>query len=167
MPRKYNRWPIRPGIVQTAFILPVILLLTVATGLPVQAATDNYPASVHALVAAAKTKVRIIDLAAFKAALANRSGMLLIDVREPGEFFDDGHIAGAINIPRGQIELNIWPFVGFPEKTNLRKKIVLYCGTSTRSILAAKSLKDLGFTDVTAVDMKMADWIKAGLPLEN
>jgi rhodanese-related sulfurtransferase len=42
----------------------------------------------------------------------------------------------------------------------------VYCGTSWRSALAAKSLKDLGFTNVRAVDMRMADWLAAGYPVE-
>jgi rhodanese-related sulfurtransferase len=44
-------------------------------------------------------------------------------------------------------------------------KITLYCGSGVRCILAAKSLRDLGFTNVVAVDMRLADWAKAGYPL--
>ena len=53
---------------------------------------------------------------------------LLVDVREPGEYAD-GYIPGAVNLPRGVIELKIWPYVGFPDKTDLSRKITLYCGT--------------------------------------
>ena len=90
---------------------------------------------------------------------------MIIDVREPGEYAA-GYIPGAINIPRGVIEFKIWPYVGFPEKTNTGKKLILYCKSSGRCSLATKTLQDLGFTNVIAVDMKFADWIKAGYPLE-
>jgi rhodanese-related sulfurtransferase len=39
------------------------------------------------------------------------------------------------------------------------------CRTGGRCALAAKSLQDLDLTDVTAVDMKIDDWAKAGYPL--
>jgi rhodanese-related sulfurtransferase len=43
--------------------------------------------------------------------------------------------------------------------------MTLYCGSGMRCILAAKSLQDLGFSNVTAADMRIADWAKAGFPL--
>jgi rhodanese-related sulfurtransferase len=63
------------------------------------------------------------------------------------------------------IELRIWAYVGFPDETDMSKKMTLYCGSGTRCVLAAKSLKDLGFSDVTAVDMRIDEWAKAGYPL--
>lgn len=132
--------------------------------LPGVAVAQSYPPSVNQLVAAAKKQIRTIDMVQFKSRLdANELG-LLVDVREPGEYAG-GYVPGAINIPRGQIELRIWPYVGFPRNTDLGRKITLYCGSGVRCILAAKSLQDLGFSDVTAVDMMIGDWEKAGYPV--
>jgi rhodanese-related sulfurtransferase len=128
------------------------------------AAAQGYPSSVRDLVARTKAQVRTIDMAAFKSALDKREAGLVVDVREPDEY-RSGHVPGAINIPRGLIELNIWPHAGFPDATDLGKRITLYCGSGTRCILAAKSLQDLGFTNAVAVDMRIADWAKAGYPL--
>jgi rhodanese-related sulfurtransferase len=128
------------------------------------AAAQGYPSSVKDLVARTKAQIKTIDMTAFKSALDRHEVGLIVDVREPGEY-ESGHIPGAINIPRGLIELNIWPHVGFPDATDLNRKITLYCGSGTRCILAAKSLQDLGFTNVVAVDMRIADWAKAGYPL--
>ena len=125
---------------------------------------QSYPASVSQLVAAAKQQVRTIDMVAFKSALDRNDLGLVVDVREPGEFAE-GYIPGAINIPRGVIELRIWAHVGFPEKTDVGRKMTLYCGSGVRCVLAAKSLQDLGFSNVTAADMTIADWTKAGYPL--
>jgi rhodanese-related sulfurtransferase len=127
-------------------------------------AAQSYPSSVKELVARTRAQVRTMDMATFKSAFDKRVAGLIVDVREPGEYAS-GHVPGAINIPRGVIELNIWPHVGFPDATDLNRKITLYCGSGTRCILATKSLQDLGFTNVVAVDMRIADWAKAGYPL--
>lgn len=125
---------------------------------------QSYPPSVLELVARTKAQVRTVDMTALKSALDAGAAGLLIDVREPQEFLS-GHIPGAINIPRGQIELAIWPQVGFPDQLDLGRRLTLYCGSGVRCILAAKSLQDLGFTNVVAVDMRLADWGRAGFPL--
>ena len=128
------------------------------------ALAQSYPPSVSQLVAAAKQQIKTIDLPTFKAAFDRNDLGLIIDVREPDEF-SGGHIPGAINLPRGIIELKVWAYVGFPDNTDMKTKITLYCGTGTRCALAAKSLQDLGFTNISAADMKLDDWVKAGYPL--
>lgn len=136
-----------------------------ATVIPNAAApTPPYPPSINQLVAAAKSQIKTMKLPEFKAALDNREVGLLIDVRNENEFAD-GFIPGAINIPRGWIEFRIWKLAGFPENTDMNTKMTLYCATGGRCALATKSLQDLGFTNVTAVDMRLEDWVKAGYPM--
>ncbi len=89
----------------------------------------------------------------------------MIDVREPAEFAG-GHVPEAINIPWGLIEFRIWSHVGYPDNLDKNQKIVIYCGTGARAALAAKSLPDLHFSNVTAVDMKIEDRQKSGYPLD-
>ncbi len=149
-------------IKKNAFVLAVVMTLGLA--LPGFVFAQNYPPSVGQLVATTKKQVKTIDMAALKVALDQGDAGLIVDVREPGEYAD-GHLNGAINVPRGMIEFNIWTHVGYPEKTDMGKKLTLYCKTGGRCALAAKSLQDLGFTNVTAVDMKIDDWVKAGYPL--
>jgi rhodanese-related sulfurtransferase len=144
--------------------LTAALLLALGVLSPGWAAAQSYPSSVKELVARTRAQVRTMDMATFKSTLDKRAAGLIVDVREPGEYAS-GHVPGAINIPRGLIELNIWPHVGFPDSTDLNRKITLYCGSGVRCILAAKSLQDLGFTNIIAVDMRIADWAKAGYPL--
>ncbi len=146
--------------------ISVMGLLPIVVGLllPGLAAGQSYPRSVSEWVARAKAQIKTIDMAAFKSALDKGDLGLIIDVREPAEYAD-GHIAGAINIPRGQIELAIWPHVGFPRNTDMGTKMTLYCGSGTRCVLATKSLQDLGFSNVAAADMRLEDWITAGYPL--
>lgn len=126
--------------------------------------TQSYPQSVTELVVQARAQVPTIDLAKFKSGFDTSSLGLLIDVREPADYAA-GHVPGALNIPRGLIEFRIWPHVGFPDKLDLNARITLYCGSGARAALAAKSLRDLKFTNVTAADIKFEDWARAGYPL--
>lgn len=126
---------------------------------------QSFPQDVSELVSRARAQVRMVDMARLKAALDQHSLGLIIDVREPAEFAL-GHIPGSINIPRGLIEFRIWPYVGYPSRLDQDQKITVYCGTGARAALAAKSLADLHFTHVTAADMQIEDWEKAGYPLE-
>lgn len=139
-------------------------LLGIAVLLPGLSVAQNYPPSVVQLVGTAKKQIKLMDMAAFKAVLDKKSAGVIVDVREPGEYAE-GFVPGAINIPRGLIEFAIWEHVGFPDKTDMNKQITLYCRTGGRCALAAKSLQDLGLTNVTAVDMKIEDWMKAGYPV--
>ena len=126
---------------------------------------QGYPQEVTELVSRAKAQVSTVDMNMFKAGLNQKSLGLIIDVREPAEFAE-GHVPGAINIPRGLIEFRIWSHVGYPERLDRSRKITIYCGSGARAALAAKSLRDLNFSDVSAADMKFEDWKKAGYPLD-
>ena len=135
-----------------------------ALAFPGYVAAQNYPSSVKELVASARKQVKWIDMAAFKAAYDQKAAGLIVDVREPQEFAA-GHVPGAVNVPRGLIEFNIWSYIGFPEKTDMNRQLSLYCKTGGRCTLAAKSLQDLGLSNVTAVVMTFEDWQKAGYPV--
>ncbi|MCZ8107894.1 MAG: rhodanese-like domain-containing protein, partial [Burkholderiales bacterium] len=138
----------------------------VASAPAAPAAAPALPPSVVALGAAAKRQVPMLDVAGLEAAIGGGRAGLLVDVREPDEYAA-GHLPGAINIPRGTIEIAIWPRVGGASTPDLARPITLYCGTGLRCALAARSLRELGFTAVSAVEMRFpADWVKAGLPIE-
>lgn len=145
--------------IRRLFCVPFLALAVLAG--PVLAQGVPVPPGFKQLVAAAKSQIKTIDMETFKAKLDKNEVGLLIDVREPGEYAE-GHVAGAINVPRGLIELKIWPLVGFPDKTDMNKQLTLYCGTGARCVLATKSLQDLGFTNATAVTMTLIDWEVAG-----
>jgi rhodanese-related sulfurtransferase len=145
---------------------PMLTAVLVAASLllPAQAMAQNYPDSVKQLIAATKKQIKTINMEQFKALVDRKEAGLIIDVRQEIEF-DDGHVPGAVNVPRGLIEFRIWKLVGFPDKTDMNKQMTLYCLTGARCAFAAKSLQDLGFTNVTSVDMRFEDWVKAGYPV--
>lgn len=140
------------------------IFVSVGLILPGHALAQNYPDSVKQLVSAAKKQVPTINMEQFKAAFDKNDLGLIVDVRDPDEYAE-GHIPGAVNVSRGLLEFRIWSHVGFPDKLDLNRKMTVYCRSGARCALAAKSLRDLGFTNVTAADMSIEAWAKAGYPM--
>ncbi len=140
------------------------LLVASSLLLPGYALAQNYPDSVKQMVASTKKQVPTIDMEQFKAGLDKSTLGLIVDVRNPDEFAL-GYVPGAVNVPRGLLEFTIWRHVGYPDKVDLNKQLTLYCASGGRCALATKTLRDLGFTNVTSVDMVFANWQKAGYPV--
>lgn len=140
------------------------MLVAASLLMPGYALAQNYPDSVKQLVSAAKKQVPTINLEQFKAGFDKNELGLIVDVRNPDEFAE-GHIPGAVNVSRGLLEFTIWNYVGFPDKTDMNKKMTLYCKSGGRCALATKSLRDLGFTNVSSADMTFESWVKAGYPV--
>lgn len=86
---------------------------------------------------------------------------ILIDVREPSEY-EQGHISGSINIPRGLLEFKVG---SIPSLESRDKKVVIYCKTSGRSALAAASLLAMGYLNVTSIEGGIDHWIESGKPI--
>ncbi len=97
------------------------------------------------------------DVASVQDKLATRRPAV-IDVREQDEV-DQGTIPEAIHIPRGYLELRVEQAV--PDKDT---PVVIYCAGGTRSLLAAKSLQELGYTDVASLGGGFNAWKQSGAP---
>ncbi len=78
----------------------------------------------------------------------------LIDIRDAIELQNEGKIENSLNIPRGLLEFWIHPDSAYFKNLdlNLDKEMVLFCAAGGRSALAAKTLKDMGFKNVSHVD---------------
>ena len=139
-------------------------LVAASLMLPGHALAQNYPDSVKQMVSAAKKQVPLVNMEQFKAGFDKNDLGLIVDMRNPDEYAD-GHVPGAVNVPRGLLEFTIWNQVGFPDKTDMNKKMTLYCKSGGRCALATKTLRDLGFTNVTSADMAFENWVKAGYPV--
>jgi len=85
--------------------------------------------------------------------------VVVIDVRDPDEY-RDGSIEAATNISRGFLELRIGTVASEPSTP-----VVLYCQTGLRSMLAAKALHDLGYTNVINLQGGFQRWAQSGLPV--
>jgi molybdopterin/thiamine biosynthesis adenylyltransferase/rhodanese-related sulfurtransferase len=116
-----------------------------------------------------KGKIRETDVEAVKKVVGERKGRpgdgngagpVLIDVREKDEWME-GFIPGAQWIPRGFLELRIEDKI--PEKS---AAVVLYCAGGTRSALAARSLEELGYSNVSSLAGGFSAWKRAGLDFD-
>lgn len=80
----------------------------------------------------------------------------LLDVREAGEIHD-GHIPGAVALPRRMLEIRIGQLI-----PSLETLIVVCDEGGTRAALAANTLEDLGYKNVNVLSKGIPAWILAG-----
>ena len=78
----------------------------------------------------------------------------LIDIRDIRELQNSGKVEGAVHIPRGMLEFWLDPESAYFKegKLNLEKEMILFCAGGLRSALAAKTLKEMGFENVSHID---------------
>ncbi|MFZ1775060.1 MAG: rhodanese-like domain-containing protein [Rhizobiaceae bacterium] len=121
------------------------------------------------MAAEAAEKIREINPWDLPGLLEADKDVVLVDIREPGEFADL-HISGSLSVPRGIMESAAeWDYAETePELANARQKpVILICRSGNRSALAALVLGDMGFTDVRSVKLGLRGWNDADLPLVN
>ena len=111
-------------------------------------------ASFRELLKATRAEIREVDTAGGEQLLA--AGSLLLDVREPDEY-EQGAIAGSVHIARGQLESQIEGRVADRDRP-----IVVMCAGGVRSAFAAKTLTELGYTDVVSMDGGFNKWKDEG-----
>ena len=81
----------------------------------------------------------------------------ILDVREPDEH-EQGAVPGAVHIPRGNLEFSVESRL-----TDKHAPIAVYCAGGVRSAFAAKTLQDLGYTDIVSVIGGFNKWKDEGL----
>jgi molybdopterin/thiamine biosynthesis adenylyltransferase len=109
------------------------------------------------LLAAAKSQITEVSAPEAAAELASAT---FLDVREADEHVQ-GAIPKAVHIPRGQLEFNVQGRI--PDH---HARVVVYCAAGVRSAFAARTLTDLGYTDVVSLAGGFNRWKDEGLPIE-
>ena len=112
-------------------------------------------ASFRDLLKQTKEQIREVDTASADE-LRQKPGAVVLDVREPDEY-EQGAIPGALHIPRGQLESNIEARV-----TDRDTPLIVHCAGGTRSAFAAKTLEEMGYTDVVSVAGGFNKWKDEG-----
>jgi molybdopterin/thiamine biosynthesis adenylyltransferase/rhodanese-related sulfurtransferase len=108
-----------------------------------------------------QTRSEISEIDATQARERIESGEpVVVDVREQGEW-DEGHIAGAVHVPRGHLESRIERLA--PDTS---RPVVVYCSAGNRSAFAAKTLSELGYEDVVSLAGGFTDWKRNGFPVQ-
>ena len=118
------------------------------------------PTTYTDLIASARKSTKEVSLDDLKRRLDAKENIVLLDVREKEEY-RAGFIPGAISIPRGFLEIQVEGRL--PDKN---AKIIAYCAGGTRSALAAKSLAELGYTNVETANPGLVRWKDLGYPME-
>ena len=86
--------------------------------------------------------------------LSTEGSCNLIDIREKGELDKMGRVENSNHIPRGMLEFWLDPDGPYFKsgKLDMSKDMVLFCAGGLRSALAVKSLKEMGFENVSHID---------------
>ncbi|MBV8258443.1 MAG: molybdopterin-synthase adenylyltransferase MoeB, partial [Actinobacteria bacterium] len=105
-------------------------------------------------------EIEEVDAAQARALAESPAPPLLLDVREQDEW-DEGHIPGAVHIPRGNLESRIEAVA--PDKA---RPVVVYCAGGNRSVFATKSLEELGYENVVSLAGGYTDWKRNGFPTQ-
>lgn len=113
----------------------------------------------HDMVEAAKAEIQEVPLEQSEDAI--KQADFLIDVREADEFHE-GHIPGAVNIPRGILEFKL---TSDPSLDNRDLNLVVYCKTGGRAALSARVMKEMGYLHVQSINGGIEAWKTAGKPV--
>jgi rhodanese-related sulfurtransferase len=111
------------------------------------------------LVNDARTRVREVTVADVRAMQDDGAPVVLLDIRDQNEV-NLGMIAGAKHISRGTLEGKIE--TAFPRDT----KLVLYCSSGNRSLLAGDVLRQMGYSDVSSLAGGIRAWVEQGGDLD-
>ena len=104
-----------------------------------------------------QVKAEIAEIGAAEArARAAADAPVFLDVREQDEW-QEGHIPGAVHIPRSNLESRVEGLL--PDRES---ELVVYCAVGARSAFAAKSLGELGYTNVVSLAGGFTDWKRNG-----
>ncbi|MDQ4133196.1 MAG: molybdopterin-synthase adenylyltransferase MoeB [Actinomycetota bacterium] len=110
------------------------------------------------LLADTKKTIREVDPAEAERAISERPATVVLDVREQDEYVQ-GALPNAVHIPRGFLESQIEGRL--PDHD---APVVVYCAGGTRSAFAARTLNDLGYTDVVSMAGGFNKWKDEGRP---
>ncbi len=115
-----------------------------------------------------EAKSQIENLSPEQVASELESGdAVVVDLREPQELEATGMIPGAIHAPRGMLEFYADPSLPYhKDELERDKRIILHCASGGRSALAAKTLKDMGYTNVAHMEGGIKAWQEEGRPTQ-
>jgi rhodanese-related sulfurtransferase len=105
---------------------------------------------------------RKITLEEFERARGGKD-VVVLDVRSPREYAE-GHVAGAVNIPVSGVPLK--QFDESVGKLDKEKTYLVHCARGVRSANAVSRMEKLGFKHLLDFSGGMAEWQKAGKPVE-
>lgn len=123
--------------------------------------------TIHDVVADARAEIEELTVEQLQQEMAS-GDCTVIDIRDMRERIKLGAIPGAISAPRGMLEFWFDPESPYhDERYELDGRYVLHCAAGWRSAIAAKSLKEIGFTNVAHLEPGFAGWADAGAEVDD
>ncbi|MFO7766635.1 MAG: rhodanese-like domain-containing protein [Pelovirga sp.] len=149
-------------VVLCAMLVAALMLGGCAATQPKAMSKDDLLQNRSAMIADARAAVPQITIEQLKQKIDAEEDFFLIDVRDPNEWpIGLVDYENVVTASRGKIE-----FIA-PNRFAVDDPLVVICKTGGRSSLAAKTLHDLGYVNVTNVSTGMDDWMAAGYPLKD
>lgn len=111
--------------------------------------------SFRELLADAKSKIQEVDTQT-AASRIETGQVVVLDVREPDEY-EQGALPNVVHIARGHLEAQV--------ETKIVDKsvdVIVYCAGGVRSAFAAKTLQELGYTNVVSMAGGYGKWKDEG-----
>jgi rhodanese-related sulfurtransferase len=122
------------------------------------------------MVSEAKQQVEVISPEEAQRRINENPNALVVDVREPDDRAANGAIPGSVNIPLGVLPLRADTQLAEQFRdARLQDRstpVITTCGGGGQAALAAKMLKEMGFSNVATIDTGTNGWKGAGLPTE-
>ncbi|MEE9443614.1 MAG: rhodanese-like domain-containing protein [candidate division Zixibacteria bacterium] len=116
----------------------------------------------RSMISEAKSAVGSVTVDELAEMMNNDDEFTIIDIRTKDEF-TPGHLKGSVWIARGMLEFK----AGQGQLKDFDKKYILYCRVDSRSALAAKTLVDMGYRDVSLLKGGFSAWCEAGYSIYN
>lgn len=119
------------------------------------------------MVAEAKQEIQNLSVEELKSEM-DTGETIVVDIRDNRELYIKGKVPGAMSAPRGMLEFWVDPASEYYRDTfEPSKRYVLYCASGGRSALAAKTMQDMGYTDVAHLEPGFSGWESAGMDVED
>jgi rhodanese-related sulfurtransferase len=115
-----------------------------------------------AMLAEANAQIKTYSVSQVQAKMA-AGKVQLVDIRDIREL-TAGTMPGSVHAPRGMLEFWVDPDSPYykPMWGDESKEFILFCAASWRSALTAKTLQDMGMTNVAHMDGGWEEWVKQG-----
>src|SRR3954453_3125556 len=129
-----------------------------ATSLSITGAPSTMPKSYADLLREARAQIREVTPQEVDALPVG--GATIVDVRDDSEW-EQGHLPGAKHASKSYIEQQIEGIA--PDRD---APVILYCAGGVRSLFAAQTLAEMGYTDVASMSGGFQQWKSAGLTFD-
>ena len=103
------------------------------------------------LIDEARQQIREVSPEEVREMQARNEPVIYLDVREPNEW-NLGHLPQAVHLPRGNLEGKVEVMIGRDQQ------VVIYCARGNRSALAALTMKQMGYVNVSSMSRGIQGW---------